>query len=85
MGRVTISLDNQEIAAFRDIAEAEGKHLATVIVEHLQPANMRPTTAQFYAAAASVHQNYKGWLSKDQAVEITAVALRSLHEATRSC
>ena len=83
MARVTITLEQEQLDAYRRIAEL--KPLSSVITDHLTSSDFKPSTAQLYKAAADVHYRYKGFLSRDQAFHITSVALNSLHQSSKPC
>ena len=85
MARVTITLEEDKLNAYRRIAEQELKPLSTVITDHLTSSDFKPSPAQLYRAAADVHYRYKGFLSRDQAFHITSVALNSLHQSSKPC
>ena len=85
MARVTITLQDDKVDAYRRIAKYELKSLSTVIAEHLNTSELRPTTSQFYQAANDVHRKLNGFLSRDQANQITSIVLHSLHEASKPC
>ena len=85
MARVTITLEQEQLDAYKRIAELQLKPLSSVITDHLTTSDFKPSTAQLYKAAADVHYRYKGFLSRDQAFHITSVALNSLHQSSKPC
>ena len=85
MARVTITLDQEKLDAYKRIAEQELKPLSTVIADHLTTTDFKPSPAHLHKAAADVHYKFKGFLSRDQAFHITSVALNSLHQSSKPC
>tara|TARA_R100000988_G_scaffold101872_1_gene75705 strand:- start:762 stop:1025 length:264 start_codon:yes stop_codon:yes gene_type:complete len=80
--KITISIPESQLKNYRKIAEQEDKPLAHVITDRLQSSACRPTTAQLLAASEKVRREYRGFLSRDQAMHITSIALNCLHQET---
>ena len=78
--KITISISETQLNNYRRIAKQQDKPLAHVITDHLHSTACRPTTAQLFAASEKVRRQYRGFLSRDQAMHITAIALNSLHQ-----
>ena len=55
MARVTITLEQEQLDAYKRIAEQELKPLSHVITDHLTSSDFKPSTSQLYKAAADVH------------------------------
>jgi ABC-type xylose transport system substrate-binding protein len=83
--KISISIPNKQLERYRKAAEQLNKPLAHVIAEQLQSNACRPTTAQLFEAAEQVRRKYRGFLSREQAIHITSVALNCLHESAKPC
>ena len=83
--RITISIPHEQLASFKQIATNENKQVATVIANHLQISPLRPTSTQLFNAAEQVRRQYRGFLSREQAVHITSIALICLHKSADPC
>lgn len=83
--RITISISHEQLASFKQIAEKEDKQVATVIANHLQISPLRPTSTQLFDAAEQVRRQYRGFLSREQAIHITSIALICLHKSVEPC
>tara|TARA_R100001463_G_scaffold91418_1_gene146149 strand:- start:120 stop:401 length:282 start_codon:yes stop_codon:yes gene_type:complete len=82
--KISISIPKKQLDSYKRIAEQQNKPVAHVVAEQLQVVACRPTTAQLFEAAEQVRRKYRGFLSRDQAMHITSVALNCLHESTLS-
>jgi len=80
--KITISIPENQLNSFRKIAQQQDRPLAHVITDRLQSSACRPTTAQLLAASEKVRREYRGFLSRDQAMHITSIALNCLHQET---
>jgi|TARA_B100000073_G_scaffold334727_1_gene327576 glutamate-1-semialdehyde aminotransferase len=80
--KITISIPENQLNSFRKIAQQQERPLAHVITDRLQSSACRPTTAQLLAASEKVRREYRGFLSRDQAMHITSIALNCLHQET---
>jgi len=78
--KISISISEKQLNYYRNIAEQQNKPVAHVIVDQLQKAGLRPTTQELFAAVNEVQRKYKGFLSREQAMHITSVALNCLHD-----
>lgn len=83
--RITISISHEQLAGFKQIAEQQDKQVSTVIANHLQNSPLRPTSTQLFNAAEQVRRQYRGFLSREQAIHITSIALISLHNSIEPC
>jgi hypothetical protein len=83
--KISIRIPEKQLENYRKIAEQQNKPLSQVVANHLRSSACRPTPAQLFEAAEQVRRKYRGFLSRDQAVHITSVALNCLHETTTSC
>ncbi len=85
MAKVTINLKQDQLDAYKRIAEQNQKPLSHVVIDHLTNSDFKPSTSQLHKAATEVHHRYKGFLSRDQAFHITSVAINSLHQTSKPC
>jgi len=83
--KISIRIPEKQLEIYRKIAEQRNKPLAQVVADQLQSSACRPTTTQLFEAAEQVRRKYRGFLSRDQAVHITSVALNCLHESAKPC
>ena len=83
--KISIRIPEKQFENYRKLAEQQNRPLAHVVADQLQSGACRPTPAQLFEAAEQVRRKYRGFLSRDQAVHITSVALNCLHETSRSC
>lgn len=83
--KISIRIPEKQLQGYRKLAEQQNKPLAQVVADQLKSGACKPTTAQLFEAAEKVRRKYRGFLSRDQAVHITSVALNSLHESANSC
>tara|TARA_Y100000015_G_C2364132_1_gene76687 strand:+ start:325 stop:588 length:264 start_codon:yes stop_codon:yes gene_type:complete len=83
--KISISIPEKQLEGYRKVAQEQNRPVSHVVAEQLQKSACRPTPAQLFAAAEQVRRKYRGFLSRDQAVHITSVALNCLHETTTSC
>ena len=83
--KVSISIPEKQLENYRKLAEQQNRPLAHVVADQLQSSACRPTPAQLFEAAEQVRRKYRGFLSRDQAVHITSVALNCLHESAKPC
>ena len=83
--KISISIPDKQLESYRQVAEQQNRPLAHVVADQLQSTACRPTPAQLFEAAEQVRRKYRGFLSRDQAVHITSVALNCLHESAKPC
>ena len=83
--KVSISIPEKQLNNYRKLAEQQNRPLAHVVADQLQSGACRPTTAQLFEAAEQVRRKYRGFLSREQAIHITSVALNCLHESAKPC
>ena len=83
--KVSIRIPEKQLSIYRKLAEQQNKPLGHVVADHLQSGACRPTPAQLFEAAERVRRKYRGFLSRDQAVHITSIALNCLHESAKPC
>lgn len=79
MPRVSITLDDHQIAALDELAEQQECTRADILRSCLT-SDGKLTPQKFNRAAAAVQHAFGGFLSRDQATHITAIALNSLHQ-----
>lgn len=83
--KISIRIPEKQLESYRKVAEQQNKPLSQVVADQLQSTACRPTPAQLFEAAEQVRRKYRGFLSRDQAVHITSVALNCLHESAKPC
>lgn len=81
--KLSISIPSNQYNFYKELAEKQNKPIAHVVVDQLQRAALRPTTNELFAAASEVQRKYRGFLSRDQAMHITSVALNCLHNQVK--
>jgi len=80
MPRVSLTLEDHQIAALDELAEQQNCTRSDILRSCLA-SDGKPTPQKFNRAAAAVQHAFGGFLSRDQATHITAVALNSLHQS----
>jgi metal-responsive CopG/Arc/MetJ family transcriptional regulator len=80
MARVSLNLEDHHIAALDELAAQQNCTRSDVLRSCLMGSN-ELTPHKFNRAAAAVQHAFGGFLSRDQATHITAVALNSLHQS----
>lgn len=79
MPRVSLTLEDHQIAALDELAEQQNCTRSDILRSCLA-GDGKLTPQKFNRAAAAVQHAFGGFLSRDQATHITAVALNSLHQ-----
>ncbi len=79
MPRVSLTLEDHQIAALDELASQQQCTRADIVRSCLNGGG-RLTPEKFNRAAAAVQPAFGGFLSRDQATHITAIALNSLHQ-----
>ena len=80
MPRVSLTLEDHQIAALDELAEQQNCTRSDILRSCLA-GDGKLTPQKFNRAAAAVQHAFGGFLSRDQATHITAVALNSLHQS----
>jgi hypothetical protein len=80
MPRVSLTLEDHHIAALDELAAQQNCTRSDVLRSCLLGSN-ELTPQKFNRAAAAVQHAFGGFLSRDQATHITAIALNSLHQS----
>ena len=80
MPRVSLTLEDHQIAALDELAEQQNCTRSDILRSCLA-SDGKLTPQKFNRAAAAVQHALGGFLSRDQATHITAVALNSLHQS----
>lgn len=80
MPRVSLNLEDHHIAALDELAEQQNCTRSDILRSCLA-SDGKLTPQKFNRAAAAVQHAFGGFLSRDQATHITAIALNSLHQS----
>ena len=83
--KISIRIPEKQFENYQKLAQQQNRPLSQVVADQLQSGSCRPTPAQLFEAAEQVRRKYRGFLSRDQAVHITSVALNCLHESAKPC